>query len=68
MSKRLMLGVVAMGICMGIVALLGAGVAQADTITTGMFRFWENVRVKSVLAIALAVIRGTRCSFGVTAK
>src|SRR5438105_1260076 len=48
MSKRLMLGVVAMGICMGIVALLGAGVAQADTITDTNVQFTGTVTATTV--------------------
>jgi hypothetical protein len=48
MSKRLMLGVVAMGLCMGIVALLGAGVAQADTITDNNVQFTGTVTATTV--------------------
>jgi hypothetical protein len=43
-----MLGVVAMGLCMGIVALLGAGVAQADTITDNNVQFTGTVTATTV--------------------
>jgi len=48
MSKRLMLGVVAMGLCMGIVALFGASVAQADSITVNNVQFTGTVTATTV--------------------
>jgi len=48
MSKRLMLGVIAMGLCMGIVTLLGANVAQADSITDNNVQFTGTVTATTV--------------------
>ena len=59
MSKRIMFGVLAAAFCMGIVGLLGASSAQADTITDNNVQFTATVTATTVTLQIQCLVPGT---------